>query len=64
MFESHYQRFIFNMIGLTRDLCGPTIPQTGIVSDFGEESSGIRSLRIFSKPLAVNGFGMPLPTAV
>ena len=35
-----------------------------LVSDFGEESSGIRSLRIFSKLSAVNGFGMPLPTVV
>ena len=33
------------------------------VRDFGEEG-GIASLGSFSKPLAINRFGMPLPTTV
>jgi len=32
-----------------------------LVRDFGGKD-GIKSLRIFSKPSAINGFGMPLPT--
>ena len=34
-----------------------------LVRDFRREC-GIRSLRIFSKPSAINGFSMPLPTTV
>jgi len=34
-----------------------------LVRDFGGED-GTKSLRIFSKSSAINGFGMPLPTAV
>jgi len=61
------------MIGFTCDhfiremaivLCGPTISWIGISKRFWRESNGIRSLRTFSKPLAVNEFGMPLPNTV
>ena len=34
-----------------------------LVKDFGRESE-IKSLRIFSKPSAINRFGMPLPTTI
>ena len=34
-----------------------------LVRDFGRES-GIKTTRIFSKPSAINGFGVPLPTTV
>jgi len=34
-----------------------------LARDFGEKS-GIRSLRIFSKPSAINEFGMPLTTTI
>jgi len=34
-----------------------------LVRDFGKEGR-IRSLRIFSKPSAVNGFDMPLLTTI
>jgi len=34
-----------------------------LVRDFGGEG-GTKSLRIFSKPSAINGFGMFLPTTV
>jgi len=34
-----------------------------LVRDFGGEG-GTKSLRIFSKPSAINGFGMLLPTTV
>jgi len=33
------------------------------LGDFGGED-GTESLRIFSKPSAINGFGVPLPTIV
>jgi len=33
------------------------------VGDFGGED-GTKSLRIFSKPSAINGFGVPLPTTI
>ena len=40
-----------------------TLPFYGreLIGDFGGED-GIKSLRIFSKPSAINGFGVPLPT--
>ena len=34
-----------------------------LVRDFGGEG-GTKSLRIFSKPSAINGFGMSLPTTI
>ena len=34
-----------------------------LVEDFRGED-GTKSLRIFSKPSAINGFGVPLPTTV
>jgi len=34
-----------------------------LVRDFGGEG-GTKSLKIFTKPSAINGFGMPLPTTV
>jgi len=34
-----------------------------LVRNFGGED-GTKSLRIFGKPLAINGFGIPLPTTV
>ena len=37
--------------------------ETELVRDFGRED-GTKSLRIFSKPSAINEFGMPLPTTV
>jgi len=39
------------------------IPWKGLVRDFGGEG-GIRFLRIFSKPSAINKFGMLLLTTV
>ena len=46
--------------------CGPTIPWEGIIRDFGR-IGGIRSLRVFSDPSAINRFRVrltiPFPSA-
>ena len=58
--------FDFVIISLGKQLqpfWGLTIPWTGIGKGFWR-GSGNRSLRIFSKLSAINGFGMPLPTTI
>jgi len=53
---------VIHLIGkMNTALCCPTIPWKRIGKEFGGEGR-IRSLRIFGKPLVINGFGMPLPT--
>ena len=73
MSKSHYQRFNVNMIGLTYDsFCRGneyffyvvlSFHRRELVGDF-DGKSGIKSLKIFSKSSAVNGFDIPLPTTV
>ena len=43
--------------------CGLTFLGRKLVRDFGG-IGGIRSLRIFSKPSAISGFGLSLPNTV
>ena len=65
------QRFTVNVTSLClfhrgnghKYFYSPTIPWEGIAKGFGRED-GTKSLRIFSKPSAINGFGMSLPTTV
>ena len=65
------QRFTVNVISLcsfrqgNRHMYFVVLPfrRRELVRDFGGED-GTKSLRIFSKPSAINGFGIPLPTTV
>ena len=46
-----------------RYFCGPTILWEELVRDFGGKDE-TKSLKIFSKPSIINGFGMSLPTTI
>jgi len=66
-----YQRFIVNVTNLCSFHGGMdtsifmVLPFHGgeLVREFGMKG-GTKSFRIFSKPSAINEFGMPLPTTV